>query len=87
MVKFRWEPIIRRHSSSICAPTSTNVLAWHFKVKYDQHFVQRVGWSGLTLNCYKYKTKRTLRSFFAEVREKLSSRVSKLFTVFVKMRF
>ena len=38
----------RMHSSTICASTLTNVSAQHFKVEFDQHFVQRVVWSQLT---------------------------------------
>ena len=41
---------VRQHSSPICASTFTNVLALHFKVKFDQHFVQRVLRSRLTSN-------------------------------------
>ena len=43
--------IVRQHSSSICASTQfTNVLELHFKIEFDQHFVQRVLRSRFTLN-------------------------------------
>ena len=34
--------IVGQHSSSTCASTQfTNVLELHFKIEFDQHFVQR----------------------------------------------
>ena len=44
------QEIVRRQLSSICVSTFTNVLALHFKVKFDQLFVQRVLRSRLTSN-------------------------------------
>ena len=34
-------PLICKLSSAICAFTFTNVLADHFSIQFDQHFVQR----------------------------------------------
>ena len=41
---------VRRQLSFICVSTFTNVLALHFKVKFDQFFLQRVLQSRLTSN-------------------------------------
>ena len=78
--------IVRRHSSSICVSTFTSVLAYHCKVKFDQHFGQRVMVT-IDLNLADTKLK-SFKAYLLKLGEKLMCRrVLKLFTFFAKMRF
>ena len=64
------------------------MLALHFEVKFDQHFVSQVQ-STVTIDCKlaDIKLESSLR-LLAEVREKsVGARLSRLLTFFVKMRF
>ena len=58
----------------------------HFKVKFDQHFVQRVVWSRLTSTLHIIKLESS-EAFLLKLEKNLSQGLKLFLHFFVKMRF
>ena len=74
---------MRRQSPSIRASTFTNVLALHFKVKFDQLFVHYT----VTIDFKLADIKLESSEAYLPKLEKICHRVLKLLTFFAKTRF